>query len=923
MKPGRKVNHYYLLIGLLLSMVLYGLTFAGQSFKSLPFERSASPHDLNNTQRLTRASLPKQFFRHNAANTLFSIHTDTLPLERSDTSKAASKTSLAAKDSALLPVVDTFDLRISKDSLDAPIAIDAEDSMVVDVPNNKIYIYRRAKVKYKDVSLAADIIEVDQQSQLLTAYAGKDSAGNRSGVPSFEQGPSSFTFDTIRYNLKTQKGLTVGTYTQEGEMFIYGEKVKRIDPKVFFVDRARFTSCNYDTPHFAFRTRKVKFISEQLAITGFTRPEFEGIPIPIGLPWGLFPLKQGRRTGLLPPQFTANEQLGVGLEGLGYYKAINDYWDVTFRGNIYSYGTWNLFITPNYRKRYRYSGGFNLSIMNNQVAFKGDPDYQKSRNYSFQWSHTVDGKARPGTSFSASVNVATSSFNRFVTNNAFQNFNNQLNSSISYQRRWEGTPFNLSVNANHNQNTNQRIINLNLPDIGFTMNTIYPFQKKEFVGQPKWYEKLGVGINSNIRTQMSFYDTAANVIRQLIDTFQWGAQHAIPIQLSLPPMGPLQIGPAISLEERWYSRQFIRQWNPVTRKVDTVINKGFFTARQMSFGLNFSTALFGTMNFKGNGVKAIRHVIRPTIGLSYKPDLTGDQWYTVQTDTLGNRFQFSKYDNSIFGGFAPGRAGFVSITLDNNLEMKVKNKKDTAADAVKKVKLIDGFGFTTGYNLLADSFPLSDFQLYLRSNLFDKINFTAGASLSPYEENQFGRRLQQYVWSNGKLPRFINGFISVNTSLKSKPLDENKEKQKREIQRNLPYDEMGRELAMTQQNPMEFTDFNIPWSVDISYALNLSRQLRPDYSGYQTFLTQSLNLRGDFNLTEKWKVQAQTTYDFQSGKLQFFTASVAREMHCWQMAINVTPVGYFRSFSISINPKSSLLRDLRINRTRFFYNFAQ
>ncbi|MFZ9719489.1 MAG: putative LPS assembly protein LptD, partial [Chitinophagaceae bacterium] len=406
-------------------------------------------------------------------------------------------------------------------------------------------------------------------------------------------------------------------------------------------------------------------------------------------------------------------------------------------------------------------------------------------------------------------------------------------------------------------------------------------------------------LNSNVKTQSSFYDTASNIFRQLIDTFQWGAQHSIPIQLSLPAMGPLQVGPAISFEERWFSRQFIRQWNPQTRKVDTVINKGFYTSRQMSFGLNFSTALFGTLNFKGDGVKSIRHVMRPTLGLSYKPDLTGDQWYTVQVDTFGNKLPFSKFDNSIFGGFAPGRAGFISFTLDNNLEMKVRDKKDTTAGATKKVKLIDGFGLTTGYNLLADSFPLSDFQVYLRSNLFEKINFTAGATLSPYEENQFGRRLQSYVWSNGKLPRFMTGFISVNTSLKSKPKDAAKEKQKNDIRKNMPMDEMGRELAMTQSNPMEFTDFNIPWSLDIAYALNLSRLLRPDYSGFQTVLTQSLNLRGDFNLTEKWKIQGQTTFDFQTRKLQYFTTSIAREMHCWQLSINVTPVGFFRSFSIT------------------------
>jgi hypothetical protein len=842
--------------------------------------------------------------------------TDTIPVK---------KDSFGLGKDSMLALVDTIPINFSKDSLDAPVKFEAEDSMVIDVPARKIFLYRKGVVQYKDIRLQSSVIQLDQPSKILTAYGRTDSIGIREGRPTFKQNESAFASDTIRYNFQTQKGLTIGTYTQEGEMFIYGEKVKKMDPSVFFAGKARFTSCNYDTPHFAFRARKVKFISGKLAVTGLVHPEFEGVPIPIGLPFGIFPMKQGRRTGFLPPQPTVNQQLGFGIEGLGYYKTFGDYWDATIRTNIYSYGSWNVFLTPTYRKRYRYNGAFNLSFMNNKFGFKGDPDYvPPSRNFAVQWSHSVDGKARPGQSFSANVNFATSLFNRLLPNNAQQNFNNNLTSSIAYQKNWAGSPFNLTISANHNQNSVTRLFNVSLPDVGFTMNTIYPFQKKNFVGSPKWYEKLGLAYNGNFRNQFSFYDSAFSV-QQLIDTFQWGAKHSIPIQLSLPPLGPLQVGPSISYEETWYAQTFVRSWNAASRKVDTVVTKGFFRGRQMSMGLNFSTALFGTMNFRNKtGVQSLRHVMRPTIGLSYRPDLAKNQWYETQVDTLGNRFRFNQFEGSLYGGLAEGRSGSVSFTLDNNLEMKVRSKKDTSAQGLKKVRLIDGFGVSTGYNLLADSFALSDFNFYLRSNLVEKINLTASATVSPYQQDERGRRLPQYAWQGGKFSpgRFVGGFISLNTQFRSKEkqTDNKQSASSSGKSKSASDDDRNRELSSIQRNPAEYVDFNIPWSINLAYSLNLSRQLRPDYSGFTILLTQSLNFNGDFSLTDKWKIIGQGTFDLQTRRIQYFTAAVSRDLHCWQMSINIMPVGVYRSFSISISPKSALLRDLRINRSRFFYN---
>jgi LPS-assembly protein len=918
-----KVNYKSVFIPVLAVLVLYAIT----ACSSYAFQKDRSFfNSLTFTANDTVPVPAKKAGRKlSAAPTPVNpTITDSVPVIKDSTQK---KDSLLSGDSTTQKI-DTFNLKIAKDSIDAPVEFEAEDSMVIDIPGEKIYLYNKSKVKFKDISLDAAVIRLDQPTQILTAYSMKDTAGKKEGQPAFKQGESAFTADTIRYNFKTQRGLTTGTYTQEGEMFVQLKRAKRISPTVFYGEQAKFSSCNYDTPHFAFRAKKVKFISEKMAVTGLVHPEFENVPIPLGLPFGLFPLKQGRRTGFLPPQPTVNEQLGFGLEGLGYYKTFGEYWDATFRANVYSYGSYNLFLSPTYRKRYRYAGGFNLSYANNKVGFKGDPDYiPPSRNFSVQWNHSVDGKARPGTTFSANVNVATSLFNKFFPNNAVQNFNNQLGSSIAYQKSWAGKPYNLTVSANHNQNTTTRLFNVSLPDVGFTVNTLYPFQKKEFVGAPKWYEKLGVSYNGSFRNQFAFYDSAVT-LQHLLDTFEWSARHSIPIQLSLPALGPLQVGPAISYDETWHSRSLIRKWNPATKTLDVETKRGFYTERQMSFGLNFSTALFGKLDFKRKyGVQAIRHVVRPTLGVSYRPDLNKGKWYQTQADSTGGKLWFDKYNGSQAAYIPDGRSGSISFAIDNNLEMKVKDKNDTTETGIKKIRLIDGFGVSAGYNLLADSFGLSDFSFNLRSNLFEKISLTAGATISPYQQETNGRLVNKYTWQGEKfkLGRFTQGFISLNTQFKSKPKDEKKQKEKEQYntdQRN-DYDEQSREMGVIRNNQDEFADFNIPWSINLSYSLSLSRQPKVDFSGFRSVLTQSINFSGDFNLTEKWKVQGQGNFDIQTKKLQYFTASIARDLHCWQLAINVTPIGVYRSFNITINPKSSLLRDLRINRTKNFYTLPR
>ena len=834
--------------------------------------------------------------------------------------------SLSQKEDTLVKnKIDT--LSISKDSLDAPVNYVAKDSGVLIIPTKQFILYGKSKVKYTDMTLDAAVIKYDQQTQLIKAYGATDTSNSLENKPTMNQGAMKSISDSILFSMKNMKGLTQNTYYNEGELFVNAKVLKKVDKDVFFGYGAIFTTCNYDTPHFAIRTRKIKMINNKIALSGPASPEFEGVPVPIGIPFGIFPLQRGRHSGILTPTFIASEDFGFGLEGLGFYKVVNDNMDVTIRSNIYTYGGWSLNISPKYFKRYHYTGGLNLTLQNTRALNRSGTtldEFNTSKTFMISWNHARDNRARPGSTFNANVNFGSTKFNQTLVNNPNQNFQNQLSSSISYNKDFRGKA-NFSINLNHNQNNNTRLVNLNFPTANFNVVTLYPFQKQEKVGTPKWYEAIGIGYSGNISNQVSFYDTAGVSFKKLLDTMQWGATHSIPISLTLPQLGAFTISPSVSYEERWYGQKIFRSWDSAKSKVDTVINKGFYTARQMSFGMSASTRIFGTYSFKhSNGIQKIRHEIRPSISMNYKPDMAGKYFYSTRVDSAGHYLRFSQFDGVIPGPFSEGAFGGVSFGVDNLLEMKVKDKKDTSATATKKVKLIDGFGFSSAYNLMADSFALSPFNLYVRSTLFQKVNITAGATLDPYAVDTFGFRKNVLMWKNGQLGRLTNGNIAISTSFKSKPKDGKADKDRIPVDPFMTPDEQQRQLQFARANPAEFTDFNIPWDINLSYSLSFSKQLLAKTTGGYAYSTQTysnLNVGGSFSLTEKWKMGGNAYFDFNLGKLQMFTMFVTREMHCWQLAVNLTPIGLYRSFNITLNPKSGILRDLKINRSRTYSNY--
>lgn len=864
-------------------------------------------------------------------------------------------------------------LKFSKDTLTAPISYEAEDSVVGLVNEKVIILHGKAKTTYDDMELTAPVIELDQSRNLVRATAGRDSLGELSDYAEMKQGENQFKSERMEYNFKTMQGLTKGTITQQGEMFVHADIVKKVDEQTMYGLGTFFTTCNLDQPHFGFRAKRAKIINKKLAVTGPVRPEFDSVPVPVYLPFGFYPLYQGRHAGVLPPSFEENDQMGLGLSGLGYYFVINDYWDVQLTGNFYSYGSWAFDVRPTYRKIYKYQGSASFGMQHTARGFKDDPDKYRVNTYQLNWSHSSDMRSRPGTSFTANVNASSTKYNENVPSNNLVNFQNALGSSITYSKTWQDKPYNLSVSANHNQVNVSRITTISFPNVAFNMNTLYPFERKDVAGSKKWYEQLGIGYQFNFRNNLSFYDTlnvrrhrGESLWKYLLDTTQWGASNSIPITLSLPPIlgGAVNVSPSVSYSFDIIDKRTTFTYDQIDGRDTNYMKRDYPPGirQRASFGLGFNTALFG--KFRLNKDAQLRHVARPTLGFNYTPDLTRREWDDVQVDAAGTRVLYNKLDqnpylNRNMNQFVSRKFGGVTFGFDNNLEMKkrIKKKREEPVDSTnitafasdstgkfaqaeegpeekeaegefKKIRLIEGFGFNTSYNIYADSLKLAPLNIYFRTNLFEKININAGATLVPYRLNQTGMAINKYAWQGGKasLGTFTNANISMSTSFQSKPKDAEKDKKRQEAIDKTLNDPMlqadqQRLLEYMRTNPAEFVDFNTPWSVNISFQLSYNRgAYDTTRRKWNNTITSSSMFGGSFNLTPKWNFSVNGGYDFATMKVQTVSLAISRDLHCWQMALNVSPIGRYRYYSITISPKAGILQDLKINRNRSFYS---
>jgi hypothetical protein len=822
------------------------------------------------------------------------------------------------RDSAKAPVIE------------APINYNAEDSIIVSFDGQRVFLYNQSRVTYQQIELTAYFIELDLETKEVYAEGIEDSTGMLDQKPIFKDGTEEYESKTLRYNFETEKGIITDVVTKQGEGFVHSDRTKKISKEAFILKKGKYTTCDADPPHFYLHLTKAKVISKNKIITGPAYMVLEGFPIyfPI-LPFGYFPNAPTYSSGVLVPTYGEENNRGFYLRDGGYYWAASEYFDLSLRGDIYSKGSWAGKLHTNYKKRYKYSGGLDFRYAVNVYGERGLDTYRRSPQFSVRWSHSQDAKANPNQTFSASVNLSSSGYDRQNWYSSENYLSTQKSSSISFTKKFENTPFNLSANLRHSQNSTDSSLTLSLPEMTFSMAKVYPFRKKNRSGSVKWYEKFGFNYTGNIRNTITAHESE---ILQKSFARDWknGLKHNIPISLpSFNLFNHINVSPNFSYNEKWYFKKYDYSYhedqifhdeygNATHIKMDTI--PGLNRVYDYSYSLSASTNIYGMflpLNADSK-VKGIRHKISPSFSFSYRPDFGEERfgyWQAVQVDTTGRIDYFDINRGGIYGG-SPGRgaSGAVSLSVNNNLEMKVLDTKDTTKtdsdQKFRKVKIIDNLSFGTSYNLIADSLNLAPVNIRARTTVAG-VSVNMGGVLDPYMVNESGRKIHKYVWNEksglGKLGRLTRANLSFGMSFQSKKGEEQAEENKKKVE----------EENILPGDYDNYMDFNVPWDLGFDYSFNYTG---PRRAGDEGKFSQTVGVRGNLNLTDNWRISMNTNYDIMAGEFSYTTFNVNRDLHCWQMSFNFVPFGFRKSYSFTITAKSSMLKDLKLQKRQSHYD---
>jgi hypothetical protein len=819
---------------------------------------------------------------------------------------------------------------VKKPFIESPIVYNAEDSIIISFDGQKVYLYNKASVTYQNIELTAYFIELNLQTKEIFAEGILDSTETLVQKPVFKQGSEMYKSETMHYNFETEKAFITKVVSEQGEGRILSDKTKKISRDVFITENAKYTTCDADEPHFYLRLSKAKVIEGNKIITGWAYMVIEGFPIYFpSIPFGYFPNTPTYSSGILVPTYGEEQNRGFFLRDGGYYWAASEYFDLSVKGDIYSRGSWGLKLHTNYRKRYKFSGGFDVKYAMNVYGDKGLVNYKRSPQFQIMWSHSQDSKSNPNRTFSASVNFSTSGYDKHNSHSAQNYLRTQKSSSISYTRRFENTPFNLSVNLRHSQNSTDTTITLSLPEMTFSMAKIYPFRKKKRSGKLKFYEKFGFNYTGNLRNSITAKEFEL-LDKNFPQDWKNGIKHSLPISFpSFNLFKYLNFSPGIGYNEKWYFNKKHYTYSPDKVvigpngrsghvAVDTI--NGFNRVYDYSFSLSASTNIYGMyipLNTKSR-IKGIRHKFTPSFSFSYRPDFGSSRygyWQPVQVDTTGRIEYFDVNAKGVYGG-SPGRgaSGAISLSLSNNLEMKVIDSKDTTStdgkEKYKKVKLIDNLSFSSSYNLIADSLNLSPISMRARTTI-KGVSINMGGILDPYEVNEDYRKIHKYVWNERhglkKLGRLTRANLSFGMRFKSKKGEKEAEENKKKIE----------EEKILQGSYNDYADFNVPWDLSFDYSFNYSG---PSKSYPDGRFTQTIGMRGSVNLTEKWRISMNTNFDIMAHEFSFTNVYVTRDLHCWSMAFNFVPFGYMKSYGFTISAKSSMLKDLKLEKKQSHYD---
>jgi hypothetical protein len=853
------------------------------------------------------------------------------------------------QDSTVIPA-DT--IRSPSDSTKVPqqsdiettINYSARDSIRASVDGKLIWLYGDAKIVYGEIELEADEIVIDYGKNTLTAHGSRDSLGQRVGYPIFKNGQELYETKDIVYNFKTKRARISEVVTTMGDAFLHGDVVYKNEKGELLSLGNSYTTCNLEKPHFRIRATKTKAIPNDKIVAGPFYMEFNSIPLPAGFLFGMFPSPRRSASGIIVPSYGEEKRRGFNLRDGGYFFDISEYLKLGITGDIYSKGGHAVKVNSNYMKRYKYSGAVNFAYSKNPDLDDKIETSAFTNDFRLTWSHTPQSKG--SSRFSASVTAATATYNSnnylsygtqgsTYDNANLNNITAKLSSNVSYSKRFTGTPFSLGINLSHNQDLQTKVVDLLLPNISLNMANIYPFQSKFGKTGPLDNFSLSYTMNAQNRvtnnlgrvSSTSSTDSIAPFTTSNFGTFfangRKGMRHILPASFSFKALRYLTFSPSINYEEKWYGEQLTWGFNEDSVLVRTDTTKGFNRIANYSVGIGLSTRFYGMYFFKkqSSNVKAIRHVINPTISFSYTPDFSKNSDYFQQLvnprDTTKRIIYQDRYQGSVYGGSTLGRSGSIGFGIGNNLEMKIQKPQDSVA---RKVMLLNNLSLSSSYNLMADSFNLAPISISANTNILDNLfNVNLSASLDPYailttvDEEGTGteRRIDELVWKNGSIGRITTATFAMSTNLN--PKARNKETTTREKIGKSDLPEQEKEFLL--QNPDAYVDFEIPWSLNISYNLGYSNPINQAQK-----VTQTITMSGDISLSASWKVTFSSGFHFEQKEFTQTNLGIARDLHCWTMRLNWTPFGRFQQYNFTINVKSTILQDLKLERRKPFFD---
>ena len=841
---------------------------------------------------------------------------------------SVDSTSVLGSDSA------SIEPKEQKRDIQTTINYNARDSIRFNVVEQRVYLYGDAWVDYGDTKLDAEIIFIDWQTGVITAtYLLDDSTGKKIGVPHFQDGDDEYEAEKIIYNYKTGKGYISEIVTSDGEGYLVGKNANKDADNNLLIDGAMYTTCNRKEPHYHFKLRKTKVVEQRKIVTNYFNLYIDEVPTPLGLPFGLFPMAETKSSGVIIPTWGEAASRGFFLRDGGYYWAVNDYIGAKFLGEIYANGGWGATADVDYKKRYSYKGGLMYSYRD--IVRNGDQyDRTSSRDYQFRWTHTPE--SRGGKSFSANVNYASSSFYSNTTTNVNTYLASSLNSTVRYYTPIKKTPFNVSANLRHDQNNQTGVVNMNLPDINLSMNRVNPF-KTDKVGFKSSFRKFYEGINlqyafdmrnklTNAPTSSRFPFTVSNI--ETPDTvlfnaenfnYIWrnketGMKHDIPVSGSMK-VGPFSLNGNFNYSEYWYPKSYNYN-NYTTADSGVVVNEvsSFDRAYGYNGGVSVNTTMYGMYSFIGKRNKQIRHTVRPNVGWRMSPDYTKNSriFKTIQTDSLGNEVLISKFNGLTYAAPNTTQSSSITFGIQNVFEMKYKAIKDSAQES-KKIKLLENLSINSSYNFAADSFQLSKFNISANTNLFNLLNVNFSSVVDPYAYvvdssiSNYQRRSSTLAWDAGKgVGQTESWSLALSTNLNPDAF-----KKRYKNQSELP----AHVRNMLEFDPSMYVDFNIPWSLSVSYTY------RESHIGFLTpEATQSLQFNGDVKLTQTWKVGYGAAYDFEDKRIVTPRLNIYKDLHCWEMRFQWVPYGPATMYEFYINVKASVLQDLKWSRRRSYYD---